>query len=317
MNSKKFFRLYDSYGPVVIMLIVFAIFAITQKSFLTGSNIMNVLRQVSIYGICVTGVSFVMISGGVDFSVGSQIALLGLIAASLTNTFHVPVILAFAAAIAIGILIGLLNAGIASAFSLMPLVVTMCSMLIISGLALIVTNGYAIYDMPESFLWIGQGRVLGIPVSIIVMFICIFIGWFILNRTYLGRNIYALGGNEEAARLAGIETKKLRMIVYAISGTFVAIASLTLAARTNNASATAGNNYQFDCLTAACLGGIQLGGGNGNILKSFLGVLTIGILNNGLVLAGASTNWQTVLKGVLLLVAIILGAMSKKAAESA
>lgn len=315
MNSKKFFRLYDAYGPVVIMLVVFAIFAVTQKSFLSAGNIMNVLRQVSIYGICVTGVSFVMISGGVDFSVGSQIALLGLIAASLTNTFHVPVILAFAAAIVIAILIGLFNAGIASAFSLMPLVVTMCSMLIISGLALIVTNGYAIYDMPESFLWIGQGRVFGIPVSIIVMFICIFIGWFILNRTYLGRNIYALGGNEEAARLAGIETKKLRMIVYAISGIFIAIASLTLAARTNNASATAGNNYQFDCLTAACLGGIQLGGGNGNILKSFLGVLTIGILNNGLVLAGASTNWQTVLKGVLLLVAIILGAMSKKAAE--
>ena len=315
MNSKKFFRLYDAYGPVVIMLVVFAIFAVTQKSFLSAGNIMNVLRQVSIYGICVTGVSFVMISGGVDFSVGSQIALLGLIAASLTNTFHVPVILAFAAAIVIAILIGLFNAGIASAFSLMPLVVTMCSMLIISGLALIVTNGYAIYDMPESFLWIGQGRVFGIPVSIIVMFICIFIGWFILNRTYLGRNIYALGGNEEAARLAGIETKKLRMIVYAISGIFIAIDSLTLAARTNNASATAGNNYQFDCLTAACLGGIQLGGGNGNILKSFLGVLTIGILNNGLVLAGASTNWQTVLKGVLLLVAIILGAMSKKAAE--
>ena len=315
MNSKKFFRLYDSYGAAVIMLIVFAIFAVTQKSFLSGSNIMNVLRQVSIYGICVTGVSFIMISGGVDLSVGSQIALLGLIGASMTNTFHMPVPVSFLAAIATGVLIGLFNAGVASAFSLQPLVVTMCSMLVISGLAMIVTNGYAIYDMPESFLWIGQGRIAGIPVSIIVMFICIAIGWFILNKTYLGRNIYALGGNEEAARLAGIEVKKLRLIVYAISGIFIAIASLTLAARTNNASATAGNNYQFDCLTAACLGGIQLGGGNGNILKSFLGVLTIGILNNGLVLAGASTNWQTVLKGVLLLVSIILGAMSKKASE--
>lgn len=308
----KFWKIYRKFGPYIILAVVFLFFALTQNAFLKPANLMNVLQQVAIYGIISTGVTFVMISGGTDLSVGGQVACNGLLMAAMMVKWNFPVPVAILLGIMTGILLGCINGAISAWLRVTPFVITLCTMLILSGVALVVTNGYPIYDMPESFLWLGQGWIGPIPVSVIILALVCFVGWFLLSKTYFGRKVYALGGNTEAARLAGINVVKLRIVVYGLCGLFTSIGTIVMLARTNTASATAGSNYQFDCMTAACLGGITFGGGNGNMLNTFIGVLIIGILANGLILAGVNSNMQQVIKGCLLLFAIAMDAIQKK-----
>lgn len=308
----KFWKFYRKLGSYVILAGVFLFFALTQPVFLKPANLMNVLQQVAIYGIVATGVTFVMISGGTDLSVGGQVACNGLLMAAMMVYWHIPVPLAILIGVLVGSLMGCINGLISAVLRVTPFVITLCTMLILNGLALVVTHGYPIYDMPESFLWLGQGWVGPVPVSVIILFVVCLVGWFILSKTYFGRNVYALGGNQEAARLAGINTFKLRIIVYGMCGFFTSIGTIVMLARTNSATATSGSNYQFDCLTAACLGGITFGGGNGNMMNTFVGVLIIGILANGLILAGIDSNMQQVIKGALLLFAIAMDAIQKR-----
>lgn len=308
----KFWSFYRKFGAYTILAVVFLFFAITQKAFLSSANLMNVLQQIAIYGIVVTGVSFVMISGGADLSVGGQVACNGLLMAAMMVYAKIPVPAAMLIGMAVGALLGCINGAIAAALKVTPFVITLCTMLILNGAALVVTNGYPIYDMPESFLWFGQGRIGQIPVSVIILILVCIVGWFLLSKTYFGRQVYALGGNQEAARLAGINIVKVRIIIYGLCGLFTSIGTIVMLARTNSATATAGSNYQFDCMTAACLGGITFGGGNGSMINSFIGVLIIGILANGLILMGVNSNMQQVIKGALLLFAISMDAIQKR-----
>lgn len=310
--GEKFWKFYRKFGPYIILAGVFLFFALTQKAFLRPANLINVLQQVAIYGIVSTGVTFVMISGGTDLSVGGQVACNGLLIAAMMVKWHLPVPVAILVGIVTGVLLGCINGAISAFLRVTPFVITLCTMLILNGVALVVTNGYPIYDMPESFLWLGQGRIGPIPVSVIILVITCVTGWFLLSKTYFGRKVYALGGNQEAARLAGINVVKLRIIVYGLCGFFTTIGTIVMLARTNSATATSGQNYQFDCMTAACLGGITFGGGNGNMLNTFIGVLIIGILANGLILAGINSNMQQVIKGFLLLFAIAMDAIQKR-----
>lgn len=310
--GEKFWKFYRKFGPYIILAGVFLFFALTQKAFLRPANLINVLQQVAIYGIVSTGVTFVMISGGTDLSVGGQVACNGLLIAAMMVKWHLPVPVAILVGIVTGVLLGCINGAISAFLRVTPFVITLCTMLILNGVALVVTNGYPIYDMPESFLWLGQGRIGPVPVSVIILVITCVIGWFLLSKTYFGRKVYALGGNQEAARLAGINVVKLRIIVYGLCGFFTTIGTIVMLARTNSATATSGQNYQFDCMTAACLGGITFGGGNGNMLNTFIGVLIIGILANGLILAGINSNMQQVIKGFLLLFAIAMDAIQKR-----
>lgn len=315
--ADKFWKIYSKYGSYIILAMVFCYFAITQKTFLKPANLMNVLQQVAIYGIVATGVTFVMISGGTDLSVGGQIACNGLLMAAAMVNWNLPVPVAILLGVVVGIALGSLNGLVSAYLRVTPFVITLCTMLILNGLALVVTNGYPIYDLPESFLWLGQGWVGPIPVSVIILVLVCIVGWFLLSKTYFGRQVYALGGNQEAARLAGINVFKLRIVVYGLCGLFTTIGTIVMLARTNMASATSGGNYQFDCMTAACLGGITFGGGSGNMLNTFIGVLIIGILANGLILAGVNSNMQQVIKGCLLLFAIGMGAIQRRRTEKA
>ena len=304
--ADKFWKVYRKYGSYIILALVFFFFAFTQKSFLKPANLMNVLQQVAIYGIVATGVTFVMISGGTDLSVGGQIACNGLLIAACMVKWALPVPVAILIGILVGIALGCLNGLISAYLRVTPFVITLCTMLILNGLALVVTNGYPIYDLPESFLWLGQGRVGPIPVSVIILVIVCIIGWFLLSKTYFGRQVYALGGNQEAARLAGINVFKLRIVVYGLCGLFTTIGTIVMLARTNMASATSGGNYQFDCMTAACLGGITFGGGSGNMLNTFIGVLIIYTLKNGLVMVGLPDFYQYLAIGVVIFLAVMV-----------
>ena len=310
----KFWKIYKKYGSYIILTAVFLFFALTQKAFLRPTNLINVLQQVAIYGIIATGVTFVMISGGTDLSVGGQVACNGLLMAAMMVYWHFPVPVAIIIGIFVGIALGCINGAIAAALRVTPFVITLCTMLILNGIALVVTNGYPIYDIPQSFLWFGQGKIGPVPVSVIILALVCLTGWFLLSKTYFGRQVYAMGGNQEAARLAGINVVKMRILVYGLCGFFTSIGTIVMVARTNSATATAGANYQFDCMTAACLGGITFGGGNGNMINTFIGVLIIGILANGLILMGVNSNMQQVIKGMLLLFAIAMDAIQKRRA---
>lgn len=310
--ANRFFKIYNKFGSYFVLIVVFLFFAVTQDFFLAPTNLLNILRQVSIYGIIITGITFIMLSGGADLSVGGQIACLGLFLAAMVTQWNVPTIPAILITLLVGTGIGALIGLLAAILDVTPLIITLCFMLVLNGIALVVTNGYPIYDMPELILQIGQGTVGPIPICVILLVIICFIGWFLLSKTYFGRSTYALGGNKEAARLAGINITKIRILVYALGGFFTAIGGLVLLGRTNSATATAGSSYPFDCMTAACLGGITFGGGNGTMINSFVGVLVIGILANGLTLMGLNTNVQQIIKGLLLFFAISVGALQKK-----
>ena len=194
--GEKFWKFYRKFGPYIILAGVFLFFALTQKAFLRPANLINVLQQVAIYGIVSTGVTFVMISGGTDLSVGGQVACNGLLIAAMMVKWHLPVPVAILVGIVTGVLLGCINGAISAFLRVTPFVITLCTMLILNGVALVVTNGYPIYDMPESFLWLGQGRIGPIPVSVIILVITCVTGWFLLSKTYFGRKVYALGGNQ-------------------------------------------------------------------------------------------------------------------------
>lgn len=308
----KFLKIYQKIGVVTILIALFIFFAITQNGFLTVTNLMNVLRQVSIYGICVAGVSFIMLSGSADMSVGGQIAVNGLFMAHLMVNMNVPMVIAIVLGIILGVLMGLFNGFVSAKLNIMPMMITLCSMLILQGLAVVVTNGYPIYGISDEFKFLGQGSVGIVPTPVIFLIVMVAIAWFLQNKTYFGRKMYALGGNKGAARLAGINIDRTQIECFAISSAYVAVAAVLMLARTASATPTAAASYPFDCMTAACLGGITFGGGAGNVLKSFTGVLVIGILANGLVLMGVNSNMQQVIKGLLLLLALTVDAIQKK-----
>ncbi len=298
--------IYKKFGIYILLAVVFVAFAIAAPNFLAWSNVINILRQVSMFGIVVVGVSMVMIGGGMDLSVGMQMAVDGMLVGYMMVNMNMPIIPAILITIVVGCILGSINGIIAVKLHIAPIIVTLGTMLVLEGVAYLITGGYPITGMPEAFKVIGQGYVGIIPVPVIIFAIFIVFGAVVMNKTYLGRYIYALGGNKEAARLAGIDVDKLTIIVYTFCGFAASIAALIMVGRTNASQPGAGSSYSFDCMTAACLGGISISGGEGKISGTVIGVIILGILDNGLVLMSVNSNWQSVVKGVILLAAVAI-----------
>lgn len=225
---------------------------------------------------------------------------------TFSHNLNVPIPLAIVITIVVGCLLGAANGIIAVKMHIAPIIVTLGTMLVLQGVAYLITGGYPITGMPEAFKVIGQGYVGIIPVPVIIFVLFIIFGAILMNKTYLGRYIYALGGNKEAARLAGINVDKLTVAVYTFCGFCASIAALIMVGRTNAAQPGAGSSYSFDCMTAACLGGVSIAGGEGKISGTVIGVIILGILDNGLVLMSVNTNWQSVIKGLILLAAVAI-----------
>jgi Ribose/xylose/arabinose/galactoside ABC-type transport systems, permease components len=303
-DKKKWVGYYKRFGLYVLLALLFAFFSMAAPNFLSSSNLISILRQVSTFGIAVVGISFVMIGGGMDLSVGGIIATVGMCVGYLALHWHVG----FAGAVAFGTLLGCglgaLNGAIAIKLDIAPVIVTLATLLILQGVAYLITGGYPIAGMSDGLVAIGQGYVGPIPVPVIVFFAFVAAGWVVMSKTYIGRFIYALGGNREAARLAGIDVNRLTVGVYVFSGFAASVASLIMLGRANAAQPGAGSGYPFDCMTAACLGGVSIHGGEGKLSGVVTGVVILGILDNGLVLMGASSNFQSVIKGLVLLLAV-------------
>ncbi|TQS73627.1 ribose ABC transporter permease [Rhodobacteraceae bacterium] len=293
--------------PLIGLIVVSVLMGFASDNFFSVSNIMNVLRQVSIVGILAVGMTFVILTGGIDLSVGAVMALSGTIAAGLMVNMGMPGWVGLLAGLGVGLGLGLFN-GIMVAWGKMPaIIVTLATMGIARGLGLIYSGGYPISGLPSWISWFGVGRVGIVPVPVIAMVIIYALAWVLLQRTAFGRHVYAIGGNETAAKLSGVKTQRVKLAVYAISGVTSALAAIILTGRLMSGQPNAGVGFELDAIAAVVLGGTAIAGGRGLILGTLIGAVLLGILNNGLNLVGINPYMQDVIKGFIILLAIYIG----------
>lgn len=303
-NKPEMFTLV---GFIVLMIIM----SFGSEQFLTAANLTNVLRQVSIVGILAVGMTFVILIGGIDLSVGSVMALTGTLMAGIMVNYSMNPIIAVLAGIAVGSLIGYITGSLVAYARIPAIIVTLAMMEIARGAGLLYTGGYPLSGLPNSFSIIGRGYLFGfIPIPVLIMAIVFFVAYVILNHLPFGRYIYAIGGNEEAVRLSGIKVKKYKIMVFVISGITASISGMILISRLMSGQPNAGEGYELSAIAAVVLGGTSIAGGRGHIGGTLLGALLMGVLSNGLNLMGVSSYVQMVLTGVIIIGAIYLS--SKK-----
>lgn len=300
----KFKALLKKYGIFLVLIVLFTYFALSSKAFFTFGNLINVTRQISMLGIASVGMAFVLLLGGIDLSIGSVVTIVNIGVAWLIVKAGVHPVLACFIALLGSASIGFLNGFIIAKVKMPPLIVTLSSMIMIEGFAYMICKGVPIFGFPKEFAYIGQGYIGPIPFPVFVLIFVLLIGAFILNKTYFGRYFYAVGGNEDASKLSGINVDRVKYMVYALSGLFAGIAGIVMLSRTNSGQVTAGKGFEFDVLTAVVLGGVSVNGGSGRISNVVAGVLIIGVLSNGLVLLNVSAYVQMVIKGAVLMSAV-------------
>jgi len=300
----KFGTEMRKYAPLIILIGLTIFFSIISPNFLTSRNILILVRQVSFAAISAVGVIFVMIAGGIDLSVGSQIVLTNIVLSKLMVDSNISPLLAIPLTLILGATLGALNGFLSIKLNIHSLIITLGTASIYKGAGYIFAESRNIMGFPDSFRWFGQGYIGPIPVPIIVMVIMALIGSFILTRTYFGRYIFALGGNEEAARLAGVNINGMKILLFTICGFISGITSVLLLSRVFAGQTSTGQGIEFDCLTAALLGGVSFKGGEGTIFGLMTGILIIGVLNNAMQLASFPDFSQNVVKGAVLLASV-------------
>ena len=296
-------------AAIALVVLVVAL-SIASPMFLSTSNLMGILRQAAVYVIMGLGMSFVMMTGGVDLSQGSLLALIGVISAYIVqNVDSIP--LAILASVVVGAVIGSINGTIISCLSIPPFIATLASMYLCRGLTLVITQASPIVLTNDAFKWIGTGSLLGLPVPVYIFLIAAAVGQFILSYTATGRFILAVGSNQEAARLSGIKTRWNKCKAYILSGIMVSIAGIVYVSRLGAAQATAGQSYEMEAIAAAVLGGTSVMGGEGTVFGTVLGAIVVAIVRNAMVLLEISTYYQQVVTGAVILIAVIIDTQRK------
>lgn len=300
-------------GPFIALLVIAVGLSIVSRNFLTVDNLLNVMRQASINALIAFGMTLVILLGGIDLSAGSILALSSVIIASLL-TSGMPAGIATLAGLAAGGLMGFLNGLVISKGKVAPFIATLGSMTVLRGLALVMSNGSPLSNFNSDFFsMLGGGYVARlVPIPVIVMLVMFGVFWVLLRKTIFGRHIYATGGNAESAKLSGVKVDRIQLYVYTISGVMAALAGVVLTSRLNSAQPTAGTGYELDAIAAVVLGGTSLTGGRGWIFGTLVGALLIGVLNNGLNLLDVSSFYQQVIKGGVILLAVLIDRGNKK-----
>lgn len=292
-------------GILPVLILIGGAFALMSPNFLTGNNLLNIMQQASVNIVLATGMTFVILTAGIDLSVG---AILGC-AAVLTMTASLIPGLGWAAVpvgLLSGLVMGLMNGALIAGFRLPPFIVTLGSFTAMRGLAYLFASGGSITNMEINFAWIGNNYFLGLPWLVWIALIVVAVSWVLLNRTVLGLHIYAVGGNPEAARLAGLRVGRVLLIVYAISGLLSGLAGVMMSSRLFNADGKLGTGYELDAIAAVILGGTSFVGGIGTVVGTLFGALIIAVLNNGLTLMNVSFFWQLVIKGLVIVIAVLI-----------
>lgn len=304
-GAVKYFK--DNIGIIIALLamcVFLVIFPTTRSTFLTQNNVFNILRQNASNLFLATGMTMVIILGGIDLSVGSVIALSGCVAAGCVVNMGLPEVAAFLIAILIGAAVGMFNGVVICKTNIPPFIVTLASMNITKGIALVYTQGAPIRCMTDAFKFPGACYVGPIPTPVILMLIIFVIAVMLVNRTHFGRHIYAVGGNAQAASFSGINVQKVKFWVYTFTGIMAGIAGVVIASRLYSGQPRSGEGAEMDAIAAVVVGGTSMSGGSGRLGGTLIGVLIIGVLNNGLNLMGVDSNWQYIVKGFVILLAV-------------
>lgn len=297
--------------PFLVLIFLVLLFTFIAPNFMTFGNLRTLIRQISFAGISAVGLMFVMIGGGIDLSIGSQIVFGNVLLAIMMVDWKLPSAVAIPLILLVGTGLGGINGFLCIKLNIHPLIITLGTSAIFKGMGYIINQSRNIMGFPDSFRWFGQGYVWEIPVPVIVMILVALLGAFILTKTYFGRQIFALGGNEEAARLAGVNINRTKVILFMISGFISAITTVLLLSRVFAGQTITGQGLEFDCLTAALLGGVSFKGGEGNVFGLMVGMLIIGVLNNAMQLATFPDFSQQVVKGAVLLIAVAFDVYQK------
>jgi ribose transport system permease protein len=294
----------QKYAIFLVLAALMVLFSLASPYFLTVRNLVNIITQNTYFIIVAVGLSFVMIGGGIDLSVGYQMSLVGVVTAMLMVVYHVPVWLAVVLGLVLGTLLGLINGLIVARIKIFPLIATLATAVIFQGISYLITESKTFRNYPEEFLVLTKETVFGIPLDVILALVVVIVASFIYTETVFGLRLIGLGGNEEATRLAGINTRRLKTSTYVICGFLTAVGTMVMIAKSNTTHASFGPGTEFTALTAAILGGVSFMGGEGSIPALVTGVFILAILGNGMQLAGWGTYAQFIVRGLILLGAV-------------
>lgn len=304
-TKKKVINQINVYRSVLILIVICIFASILSDSFLSISNLFNVIKQITVAGIVGCGMSFVILTGGIDLSVGSIVGLSGAIAAGIMSTTG-NAFLAVLAALGIGILCGVANGFFVAQCDIPPFIATLGMMTLLRGCVLVYTKGAPISIKVDAYKFIGKGVIAGVPVPVILLLLLYLIAHYLLTQTSFGRNVYAFGGNREAARLSGIRVKQTEWLVYILNGLMSSIAAVVLTARLGSAQSTSGEGIEMDAIAAVILGGTSLSGGSGFVLPTVVGAMIMGIIDNILTLMNVNPHATNIVKGAVVLIAVLV-----------
>lgn len=306
MNKKKLSTYVQEFGVLIALFALIIVIGAISPEFRTVDNFLSLLRQSSINGFIAFGMTCVILTGGIDLSVGSVLALTSAFCAYFL-TMGVPAGLAMLISLIVGVVFGMVSGMLVTAGRLQPFIATLITQIVFRGFTMIFTEGKPISNLGDSFLFkfMGKGNLFGIPFPVVLFLVAFVVIWFVLEKTTFGRRLYATGSNAAAAKLAGVNINKTKLCAYAISGGFAALSGLVLLSRLGSAQPLAGDGYELDAIAAVALGGTSMNGGRGRVWGTFVGVLIIAVLNNGLNILGVSSYWQEVVKGLVILVAVL------------
>lgn len=305
MNKKKLINQINIYRSVLILLVICIFATILSPSFLSVTNLFNVFKQITVAGVVGCGMTFVILTGGIDLSVGSILGLSGVLAAGVLESTGNPAF-AIALALAVGVLCGAINGFFVSFCEIPPFISTLGMMTLLRGCVLVYTKGSPISIKSDAYKFFGKGAIVGIPVPVIILILLFLLAHYILTQTSYGRSIYAFGGNREAARLSGISTRFTEWMAYTINGLLCGIAGVILTARLGSAQSTSGTGIEMDAIAAVILGGTSLSGGVGFVLPTVVGAMIMGIIDNILTLMNVNPHATNIVKGAVILIAVLV-----------
>jgi len=299
-------QIWSKYGIYIAFLLLVVVISFLSPAFLKPTNILNILRQTSINGIIAVGMTLVILTGGIDLSVGAILALASVVATSFAQGEDTGLFIPMLVGLLVGFLCGGLNGIIIAKKRIAPFIVTLGMMTVARGAALVYTNGRPVIELNSSFTKLGSSYFLGIPIPVIIFVIVVLLGMYLLKLSRFGRHVYATGGNESSAIISGVRTERVLIWVYSIAGMLAGLSGVVLSSRIMSGSPSIGTAYELDAIAAVVIGGTRLNGGVGTIAGTIIGALIIGVMNNGLDLLNVSSYWQQIVKGVIIVAAVLI-----------
>ena len=314
-NKKSLGQIVSNFSMPILLLLLMLVFSLLSDRFLTPLNLTNILVQNVHIAICATGVFMIMVSGGCDLSIGYQMSVAAVLVAKLLSSGAMGVVPAILLGILICVALGCFNGVMSIALNSQPMIVTLGTMAIFQGISYLISGSKTYHNLPRSFMYLGQGKIFGkIPLNAVIALVIIVIVGIILSRTHIGRKIYAVGDNPEAAKLAGLNVSKIKILVFTCAGILVGISAILLAARSGSADSSTGTGIEFPGIIACVLSGVALKGGEGTLWKAIVAVFVLGVLSNGMQLINLGTYPQYIAKGIIMLVSLYLSNRTAKKA---